>query len=66
MKTPAVIGKSTVVVKSSGSKTVRIQLTRGARKQLRSARSFAITVTGTATDSARHTASAKTTVQVKR
>jgi hypothetical protein len=61
-----VIGKATIVVKSSGAKAVRIRLTSGARKQLRSARSFAITVTGTATDSTRLSARRNTTVQVKR
>jgi hypothetical protein len=66
LKTPAVIGTSTIVVKKSGAKAVRIRLTRNASKQLLSARSFAITVVGTATDSARHSASRNTTVQVKR
>jgi PKD repeat protein len=66
LKTPRVIGTSSIVVKSSGAKTVRVRLTRRARKQLLSARSFVITVTGTATDSARHSASAKVTVRVRR
>jgi PKD repeat protein len=65
MKSPEVIGTVVVVLKSS-AKTVHIRPTSGARKQLRSARSFAITVTGTATDSTRLSARRNTTVQVKR
>jgi PKD repeat protein len=66
LKTRPVIGTATVSIHGSAAKAVRIRLTRGARKQLRSARSFAVVVNGVATASGQKSAPASATVQVRR
>jgi hypothetical protein len=59
------VAKTTVVVRDSGAKVVRLRLTRSARNRLRGARPLTATLTGTAVNSAKATAKATLTIRVR-
>ncbi|MFL5894393.1 MAG: PKD domain-containing protein [Thermoleophilaceae bacterium] len=66
LKTKTIVARATVRPATAGPKSVKLVLTRAARKALGRAPSLTVTITGTATDSARHSSSAKLAVRVRR
>ncbi|MFL5395298.1 MAG: cadherin-like domain-containing protein, partial [Myxococcales bacterium] len=66
MHARTIVGTARVTVTASGSKRVRIRLTRSARQHLRSAVKFSLTLRGSAFDAAGHGSTAKKTVAVRR
>jgi hypothetical protein len=66
LHTRATVGSATVTISGTGAKSIRIRLTRTARRKLSGAKPFKLTLTGSASDVAGHSSAIKKTVSIKR